>query len=289
MKILILLKKWPGGVGGGVKNVIKELEKLGHQVNVIAREEDFKIYSFLKSIFIIRKIIKDKGESCEIIYTHDWSLAFPLFFPLPIYRKKHFSMFHGNQIGIGGFLQYLVAKLLGGHLLVMAPSLKKRFPWANINYCGVDLEKFKDLKKKRKNLGWIDKGTEIINKKEIEGIGRKLNMSILIAKGLKYEEMNEKFYNKCKIFISLPPLVAGFQASWLEAMASGVPIIIGNNNGSGEVQPFEKIPLGKENNVEMIIKKIKNAKKIDYLKWIKDNNFTWKRHAEKLIEIWGEN
>jgi glycosyltransferase involved in cell wall biosynthesis len=289
MRILVLLKTWPGGVGGGVKNIIEELEKLGHEVNVIARKEDLKIYSFLKSIFTIRKIIKDKGKNYDIIYTHDWSLAFPLFFLLPIYRKKHFSMFHGYQNGIGGLLQYLVAKLLGKHLLVMAPSLKKRFPWANINYCGVDLEKFKDLKKKRKNLGWIDKGTEIINKKEIEEIGRKLNMSILIAKGLKYEEMNEKFYNKCKVFISFPPMCSGFQASWLEAMAAGVPIVIGNNNGAGEVQPFNKIPLGEEHNIQLIIEKIKNPSKKDYKKWIKENDFTWKRHADKLIEIWSEN
>ena len=168
----------------------------------------------------------------------------------------------------------------------MAPSLKRRFPLANINYCGVNLNKFKNLKKKRKYLGWIQKGTEKLTKEEVETISKKINIPLLTAKGLKHEEMNEKFYSHCKVFISFPPKEAGFQASWLEAMAAGVPIILGNNEGAGEIQPFDKIE--NEYDLDSIVQKIKNPKKLDYQKWIKKEDFTWKRHAKKLIEIFNK-
>ncbi len=285
MKILILLKKWPGGVGGGIKNISKELKKMGHVPVAISREEDLKITSFLRSIFLLRKKIieLDKKEKFDIIYTQDWSAAFPLIFPYPVFKKKHFCMFHGNQFGLGKILQKIVGKIMGKRLLCMAPSIKRKFPNANINYCGVNLSQFRSLNKKRRYLGWIQKETEKISKEEMEEISKKVNIPLKIAKGFSHEEMNSKFYNECKVFISLPPKAAGFQASWLEAMAAGVPVIIGNNEGAGEVQPFDKVY--EENNPKEIVEIIKHPKKINYRKWITENDFTWKRHAKKLIEI----
>ncbi|MCR4284922.1 MAG: hypothetical protein NUV97_02660, partial [archaeon] len=140
MKILILLKRWVGGVGGGVSNISKELKKLGHEVDVIAREEDMKINSFVRSIFPIRKKVLElmKEKNYDIVYTQDWSLAAPLIFPYPLFWKKHFCMFHGNQVGgFGGHIQAIVGKIMGKKLLVMAPKLKERFLKANLNYCGV--------------------------------------------------------------------------------------------------------------------------------------------------------
>lgn len=289
MKILIILKKWPGGVGGGVKNIKKELEAAGHVVDAFAREEEFGIYSFRDSIFKLRKKIKelDKKNNYDVIYSQDWSLAFPLIFPYPLFKKKHFCMFHGNQLGKARIFQNLVGKIMGQHLLCMAPSLKRRFPRANINYCGVKFEQFKPLKNKRKYLGWIQKGTEILNLEEVEEIAKKAGLPLLIAKGLKHEEMNEKFYSQCKAFISFPPKSAGFQASWLEAMAAGIPIVIGNSEGAGEVQPFDKVE--NPHDLKLVVEKIKNPKKIDYKKWIRDNDFTWKRHALKLVDIFSKN
>lgn len=287
MKILILLTKWPGGVGGGVKNIRKELEKDGHYVEAFSREEDLKISSFKGSISPIRKFVKKKiiQEKFDIVYTQDWSMAFPLIFPTPIFKKKHFCMFHGNQYGKTRILQNIVGKVMGQHLLCMAPSLKRRFPKANMNYCGVNLDQFKKTKNKRVYLGWIEKTTETLKKEDLEKISKMLNVPLLIAKGLKHEEMNDKFYSKCKIFVSLPPHSAGFQASWLEAMAAGVPVIIGNENGAGEIQPFEKI---QKKSFEEIIRAIKNHPKRDYLTWIKENDFTWKRHAKALVRIFSK-
>jgi len=287
MKILIILKRWIGGVGGGVKNISKELRKLGHDVDIIAREEDLGLMNLKGSVLKLRKEIKKrmKEKNYDSIYTQDWSIAFPLIFPYPIFWKKHFCMFHGKPQGKPKKISYIIGKLLGRKMLVMTPELKRMFPKANLNYCGVSLEQFKPLKEKREYFGWIEKGTEIITKEKIEEISKKLKLPLLIAKGFTHEEMNSKFYSKCKIFLSLPPSCAGFQASWLEAMAAGVPIVIGNNNGAGEVQPFDKIPLGKENDADFIINCIKNAKKKDYIAWIKEHDFSWNRHAKRLIEI----
>ena len=208
--------------------------------------------------------------------------------PYPLFKKKHFCMFHGNQLGKLKIIQNTIGKLMGRHLLVMAPSLKRRFPKASINYCGVSLEKFKDMKKKRKYLGWISKGTEILKKEELEILSKKLDLPLLVASGLKHEEMNDKFYSLCKVFISMPPASAGFQASWLESMTAGVPIVIGNDNGAGEVQPFPKVPQEKEHDLNFIANLIKSQKGTNYVSWVKQNNFTWKRHSENLIKIFNK-
>ena len=89
MKILILFKKKAGGVGSVVKEVVGEFERRGHFVQNISREEDMKIFSLIKSILPIRRKIKKmiKKEKFDIIYTQDWSLAFPLLFPRPSHLK----------------------------------------------------------------------------------------------------------------------------------------------------------------------------------------------------------
>ena len=245
MKILILIKKWLGGVGVVVKNVRNELEKKGHKVTIISREEDMKIYSLRQSIFPIRRKVKQlmKKERYNIIYTQDWSMALPLFFPFSAYRKKHFCCFHGNQIGKTRALQTIVGKILGKKLIVVGDGLKKRFPKSNLIYNGVDLDKFKSLKKRRDSLGWINKGTEILTKGEIISLAKKLKLKPLIAENFSIpsDKMNEEFYNKLKIFVSLPPVTAGFNLCWIEAMASGVPVIIGNNEGIGNKIQIDKV------------------------------------------------
>ncbi|MCR4284522.1 MAG: hypothetical protein NUV97_00575, partial [archaeon] len=181
----------------------------------------------------------------------------------------------------------IVGKIMGKKLLVMAPKLKERFLKANLNYCGVSNKQFYPLKKKRIGIGWTEKGTELIKKETVEKIARKLKKPLLIAKSIRPEEMNN-FYNQCEVYLSFPPTIAGFQASWLEAMMAGVPKVLGNENGSGKIQPFEKIPLGKENDVEFLVKRIKEMKKVNYIEWLGKNDFSWKRHSKKLIEIFSK-
>lgn len=300
MKILILLKKWPGGVGVVVKNIKKELEKRGHEIKIISREDDLKIYSLKDSIFPIRKIVKDlmKKGNYDIVYTQDWSLAFPLLFPFPIFKEKHFCCFHGNEIGKSKIFQDIVGKLMGNHLVVVGDSLKERFPKSNLVYNGVDLSFFKPLNKKRNYLGWINKGTEQLNKTDIIKISREVGLDPLITEKFKlpFEKMNEFFYNRCKIFLSIPPKTAGFNLCWIEAMASGVPIIIGNNNGIGEKLPITKVEgfgwdesSSKEEKIKIIKKAVENAKPKEYRNWlIKHKGFTWKYHVNKLLKLFNK-
>jgi hypothetical protein len=282
MKILIILKKWGGGVGTVIKNVQKELQLDGHQVKTISREDDLNISSLVKSIFLLGKKIKilENKNKFNIIYTQDWSLAFPLFFPYPLFIKKHFCMFHGTEPGKLKWMQGLIGRLLGKKLIVADSINKKRFKKSNFNPNGVNLEEFFPLKKQRKFLGWIKKGSEIIQEGEIKKLSKIVNIPLLIAQNIKREEMNEKFYNKLKLFLSFPIRKAGCQLSYMEAMAAGVPKIIGNKNGEGWKYPFEK-----EENFLNLIEAIKDSKERNYRRWLEKNDLTWKKHSEKLIQI----
>jgi glycosyltransferase involved in cell wall biosynthesis len=282
MKILIVLKRWVGGVGVVVKNIKKELEKMGHDITIISREDDLAI-GFFGSLFKIRNLINRIGGKYDIIYTQDWSIALPLLYPYEIFKKNHFCCFHGNQPGKTKFLQDIIGKKLGKRLIVVGDSLKHRFPKSNLIYNGIDLNQFKPLNKKREFLGWIDKSTEKISKEDLIDLSNKIGLPPLIIKkfSIPFENMNEDFYNKCKIFVSLPPKSAGFNLCWTEAMAAGVPIIIGNGEGIGCKLPIEKV-----DDLKNLSKTILKTKDKNYREWLKNNNFSWKRNVEGLLKLW---
>lgn len=285
MKILIFLTKWKGGVGVVVKSIKKELEKRGYDVVCISREEDLKYNSSVKNLFQLRKEYREiiLKENPDIIYTQDWSMALPLLFPFSIYKEKHFCCFHGNQSGKTKFVQKIIGNKMKSKLFVVGDSLKKRFPQSNMCYNGVDLDLFKPLNKKRNCLGWINKETEIEEEEEVIDLANKLGLKPLIAKNfnIPFDKMNENFYNKCKIFISLPPFGAGFNLCWVEAMASGVPIIIGNKEGIGW-----KLNIDKFKDKEDLIKNLEKVSEKDYRKEIEKSDLTWKSHVDKLLDVW---
>ena len=135
MKILIVLKNMcqkkglPGGVGNANDEIKKAFKKLGHKVDILSREDDLKIHSFSHSVFPLRKKILRlvKKEKYDIVYTQDWSLTLPLFFPYPILRKKHFACFCGREKTISIVLQNIVGLIMGKKLIVIGDRLKKTF------------------------------------------------------------------------------------------------------------------------------------------------------------------
>ena len=134
MKILMIFIRWPGGVGEVIRSISKEFAKLGHEVKVISREDDLGLSSLITSIFPLRKRIKrliKKGEY-DIIYSHDWSTAFPLLFPYRIFKKRHFCIFYGNQLGATKIFQEIIGKIMGNRLIVVGDLNKKKFPKSHI-------------------------------------------------------------------------------------------------------------------------------------------------------------
>lgn len=285
MKILMIFIRWPGGVGEVIRNISKEFRKLGHEVDVISREDDIGLYSLASSIFPLRKRIKKlmKEKRYDIIYAHDWSMAFPLLFPYRIFKKKFFCIFYGNQMGLTRSFQKIVGKIMGNHLIVVGDLNKKKFLKAHLIRNAVNMNKFKPLGKKRKFLGWPEKSTESISREGVMEIGKRLNIPVIIAKNVPPEKMNE-FYNKCKIFLSFPPRASAGALSWMEAMAAGVPKIIGNMESESYLFPIDKVE-----NLKDIENVILNAKKRDYRKWLTKNDFSWKSNVNKLAKIFRNN
>lgn len=281
MKILILITKHQGGVGRANRAIKKHLELTGHTVDILSREDDLKIKSFFKSLFYLRAAVNKlvKEESYDIIYSQDWSMALPLIFPYRIHSKKHFCCFCGHQENWLRFLQVYVSKKMKNKLVVIGPLLKGEYPNAKLIPRGVDEKEFIPLKKERKYLGMVGKDSEILTENQLKKVSKKVGMPPLIAKNILPKDMN-KFYNKCKVFISLPPM-AGFNLSWAEAMSSGVPIVIGNYQGAGQMFPFNKIK-NEEISVDNIVALINKADKKDYRKWLIDNGYTWKDVSKKL-------
>ena len=285
MKILIFLKKWPGGVGVIIKSIKEELEKRGHKVICISREEDLKLFSSIKNLFWLRKKYTEliKKENPDIIYTQDWSMAFPLLFPFRIFKKKHFCCFHGIQPGKGSVIQKIIGNLIGRKLIVVGDSLKKKFPKSVLIYNGIDLEKFKPNKKIKKiknSVGFVNWKTKEYHYKEIKKAAKSVSKKLIVAENIPYKQM-PKFYQKLECFISLPPKCTGFNMSWIEAMACGVPKIIGNNAGIGS-----KLNINKVENFTSIIDAIKNCenKKFDLNK-IKEM-FITSGSVNKMLKIW---
>jgi len=285
MKILFLLKRWPGGVGVVVKTLKKEFEKKGHEVTAIAREEDLKIYSLIKSIFPIRRLVrkKVKEEGFDIIYTKDWSMAFPLIFPYPIFRKKHYCGFGGLQNErVGSILQRIVGTIIGRRIICYGDPVKRAFPKANQIFNGVDLDKFKPnpkIKRIKNSVGFANWKTDIYNYEKVREAVEKCGKKFMVAEGVPPEGMSD-FYNQIETFISLPPPYTGFNLVWVEAMACGVPKIIGSNAGIGNRLPIDKIE-----NFESIEGALENAVEKDYRKLL-DDKFSWKRNVEEHLKLW---
>ena len=59
-----------------MREVSRELEKMGHEVVVISREDDLGIKSLAGSFGPLRRAVKK--INADIVNAHDWSIALPL-------------------------------------------------------------------------------------------------------------------------------------------------------------------------------------------------------------------
>lgn len=279
--MLILIKKWKGGVGSVVASLSKELQNRGHVVEVISREEDMKINSMIKSIAPIRRLVCNHESDYDLIYTQDWSMAFPLIFPTRLCKKKHFCCFHGKEdSSLPLILQKMVGKILGRRLIVVGDGLKEMFPESNLNYNGVDFELFKPLRKKiiKGSVGFVNWKNEEYRYQEIKDACTALRKKLIIAENISRRKMPE-FYGKIETLISLPPKYTGFGLTWIEAMGCNVQKIIGNNNGIGS-----KIEIDKVENFKNIEEALKKARPQNYRKKV-IKKFSLKNNVDRLLKI----
>jgi len=285
MKILILTTKEIGGVNLSNQRLAKSLREKGHMVKIVSRKEDLGKDSLMGSFFTIRNYVKSVEGNYDIIYTQDWSMAFPLIFPNRLFEEKHYCCFCGLQKGFRSLFQDVVGGMMGEKIVAVSDSVKERFPDAKMIYRGVDFNEFKDLGLERDSVGWVERIHEDFNEEDLDEIAELSNLKPMVIRNLPHTEMNG-FYNKCKVFISLPKKRVGFNNVWAEAMASGVPIVIGNDHSVGKSWPIEKVY--SEDKVKEIENIITNHKHLDYGKWLKEKDITWDSAADNLIKFIGK-
>lgn len=144
MKILILYRTQKDTTGKILPELKRELEKKGHKVELVSRNEDLHLPSLSSSMDGLKEFVikKDKLGNYDIIYTQDWSIAFPLVFPSKVLFSKHYCLFHGAEEEGGAqskILQKITGNLLNNHLLVKTYELKKRFPKAMLSEDGLEI------------------------------------------------------------------------------------------------------------------------------------------------------
>ena len=226
MKILAYIMRNNGGVGRVLNTLAPEMKKLGHQLEVVSREDDLGCFSMVKSVFKMNKDIKTRDY--DILLTNDWSIALPF-----ILKPNHFSIFHGIQLSkISRIFQQTIGKFIGRKLMVVGPGLLSMFPASNYTPNGIDTKKFFDMNVERKCLGWVKREHDEIGLEDVQALADEMGLELSVAEGIHPDKMNE-WYNSLQVFISKPTGVAGFNLCWVEAYRAGVPIILGNDNGIG--------------------------------------------------------
>ncbi len=132
-------------VGQFMPGLKKELEKEGHFVDLIFRNEDLHMSTLSSSMEGLKEFTnnEDKKNKYDLIYTHDWSIAFPLLFPYKTLYEKHWCLFHNLQEdgdAKSKILSKITANLLGSHFLVRTEELKRTFPKSTLSQNGLKIK-----------------------------------------------------------------------------------------------------------------------------------------------------
>ena len=141
MKILIVYRNREGTYWETIKDMEKKLVERGHKVDLLSREDDLNMGSLSNSMGSLPVAIerKDKEKNYDIIYTQDWSIAFPLLIPNRILAKKHYCFFHDIEPSgaKSRILQKIVGNMIGEKLIVKTKELKEKFPRAVFSSDGI--------------------------------------------------------------------------------------------------------------------------------------------------------
>ena len=143
MKILVIYRTEKDAIAKSVKEIAENLKKMGNGVEIVSRNEDLNLQTLSSSMDSLRAFVTkmDEKENYDIIYSQDWSIAFPLLIPNRILTEKHYCLFHniepsGAQSKI---LQRIVGNMIGEKLIVKTKELKEKFPKAVLSHNGIDI------------------------------------------------------------------------------------------------------------------------------------------------------
>ena len=143
MKILVIYRTEKDAIAKSVKEIAENLKKMGNGVEIVSRNEDLNLQTLSSSMDSLRAFVTkmDEKENYDIIYSQDWSIAFPLLIPNRILTEKHYCLFHniepsGAQSKI---LQRIVGNMMGEKLIVKTQELKEKFPKAVLSHNGIDI------------------------------------------------------------------------------------------------------------------------------------------------------
>ena len=147
MKILIVFRRKERIIWESIKQMEKKLVKLGHNVDLLSREEDLNMNSLSSSMGGLSVAIekKDKENNYGIIYTQDWSIAMPLLLPTKTLFEKHYCLFHDVEPSgaKSRVLQRIVGNMMGTKLVVKTKELKEKFPGAIFSEDGISKDVLK--------------------------------------------------------------------------------------------------------------------------------------------------
>ena len=146
MKILVVFRNKGGESWKIVESLSKNLRDLGHKVDILSREDDLGIDSLSGSMGVLKETIKRKNNvgGYDIIYTNDWSIAFPLLIPERVFEKEHYCFFHNVEPkGQSKIFQRIVGNMMGDRLIVRTEKLKEIFLKSTLSPEGIKEDIFK--------------------------------------------------------------------------------------------------------------------------------------------------
>ncbi|MDI9596980.1 MAG: glycosyltransferase family 4 protein, partial [Atribacterota bacterium] len=235
-----------------------------------------RLISSLMLLFLSFRLIK--RLSPDVVHSHSADLGFIISFACRLYRIPMINQCHGvsfpyKQIpAVKRIVEVLCLKYSGFNKIVTVDenslSAFKKLRINNVCYMdnGVDLEKFKQINKKRneqiiflfvgrlekqKGLNYLIKALNILKKEYSQFmvwiIGRgseEDNLKRLVKKydlqsyikflGNKSNEEISSYYLNSDVFI-LPSIWEGFPLTLLEAWAAGLPVIISDVGNVSEI------------------------------------------------------
>lgn len=262
------------GVGYQVHYLANELVKRGHDVTVFSQTgpSDDSLYKVevvpsgnrLRSIQFSWNLRKVDWMQFDVLCAHgdDWFLW-------GCQRPRHLHTFHGScaaemlhaqkfaykiKMGVWALFEYATCGL-ADELITVSSITRKFIPWVkHIVPCGVNIDSFKPGDSKSANPSILFVGTMLGRKRGamlLELFKTKIKPAIpnaefwavceeeISGEGVKwmgrvpFEKLVE-LYRDAWVFC-LPSSYEGFGVPYIEAMASGTPVVASPNDGSREV------------------------------------------------------